>query len=201
MSLLSERMARELADVTLVTENEPLPVDVTVVVEVVETFEDVFEHRSNRDLVKNSRLTVLGFHLVLDDVQKTADFKQPEYEPKLILDHEAGEVLDHVLVVAAAHGLDLLEELVHVGVPLLQVDPLDGAPLVAGEAERGMDHSGGALADHLLQLVVTGMVWPLGGWRRRGVLYWPGLCHGGGGEVMDVTLVLGGEERPTGLLC
>ena len=52
-----------------------MPVDVPVVVEVVETFQDVLEHRGDGDLVKDSGLAVLGLHLVLDDVQKTAHFK------------------------------------------------------------------------------------------------------------------------------
>ena len=57
-----------------------LPVDVAVVVEVVKALEDVLQHRGDRHLVKDTGLAVLGLHLVLDDVQKTAHFKKPEEE-------------------------------------------------------------------------------------------------------------------------
>lgn len=97
---------------------------------------------------------------MFDNVEQAAAFEQPQYEPQLLFNHEAGVVGDDVLVVAAGHGLDLLEELVHGRVPLLEVDALDGALLVARAAVGGVHYGGGADADDVQELVVVLAVGP-----------------------------------------
>ena len=88
-----------------------------------------------------------------DDVEEGAGVEEAQDEPQLLLVHEGGEVGDHVLVVAAGHGLDLLEQLVHAGVPLFQVNALYGALLVANLAVGGVNHRGSPVPYNLLHLV------------------------------------------------
>ena len=80
-------------------------VDVAVVVEIFQNLQDLLEHRGDGDLVQDPALALLGLHLVLDDVQERADLQEPQHQPEFLLDHEAGVVHHHVLVVAALHGL------------------------------------------------------------------------------------------------
>ena len=57
------------------------------------------------NLIQDSVSAVLVLHLVADDVEEGSGIKEPEDEPQLLLVDEAGVVRDHVLVVAARHGL------------------------------------------------------------------------------------------------
>lgn len=103
--------------------------DLSIGVKVFETFEHFTQDGGDGGLVEDAVFTILVLHLVLDDVEERATAQQLDHQPQFLLHHERGVIGDHVVVVARRHGLYLLQQLVHRGVPFLQVDLLDRALL------------------------------------------------------------------------
>lgn len=134
--------------------------DLTVAVEVLETLQHLLKHRGDRRFIEHAVPAVVLPHPVLDDVQQAAAFQQSQHQPKLLADHKAGVVSDDVLVVAAAHRLNLFQQLVHRCVPLLQVDSLDGTFFFARQAVSRVNDRGRSNADDLAQFVVVFAVRP-----------------------------------------
>jgi len=103
---------------------------VTIIVKIFKAPEDFFEHSGDCHLIKDSIFAGgVVLHFGPDDVKQGSGAQEPQDQPELLLVNETSEISHDIFVVARRHGLDLLQKLVHAGVPLFQVDSFYGTIL------------------------------------------------------------------------
>jgi len=132
-----------------------ISVNLPVGVEVLQSLKNLLEYRGYGGLVKDALFAIRSPHLVLDDVQQRTTFQESKDQPELFPHHKRGVIGHNILVKTRGHGLNLLEQLVHRRVPLLEVDALNGALLVPGDTVSAMDDGSGSHTNDIPQLVIV----------------------------------------------